>query len=283
MKSVPFQSIQTLAKTALFLLVQCLFLSSCEVQPPEPGTDPPTESYAVTGTVVDTKGAPMAGVKVRADNSALYGSTEVTTDQQGRYKLPKLEIGSWKVYAWKEVNYKGKTYHLRLGMPAAADYDAVSPGKDGVVKNFRWQLSGQIPDRPRSERSGSGYFGGTLLFRNLGPDASTMAAGTVVTITLTPVAGATLFDGSAPTIIKKSFTIEAGEYNYWVHDIAQCEYRITAEAKLNGAGRQIQLSKSVSSGHAAAIEGFYFKPHLGSSGDYENGLLTTNDDPFFIY
>ncbi|WP_225000304.1 carboxypeptidase-like regulatory domain-containing protein [Cesiribacter sp. SM1] len=271
-------------KVVLLIASYCFILFSCleeeETPAPDAGTEVP---YAVTGTVVDTKGNPMAGVKVRADNDALYGSAEVTTDANGKYTLPKLEIGGWKIYAWKEVSYKGKTYHLRMGMPAAADYNAFSPGKEGAVKNFRWQLSGPIPDRPRSERSGSGYFGGTLLFTNLGPDAVQMPSGTVVTVTLTPVAGATLLDGSAPEVIKKSFTIEEGEYNYWIHDIAQCEYRITAESKFNGATKEVLLGTSAYSGHKPAIESFYFPPSLGSSGDYENGLLSSNDHPFFMH
>lgn len=274
---------QALLKNSMLLLFPCLLFFSCvEDNAPDPDPIGGAEPYTVTGVVVDTEGNPMAGVKVRADNDALYGSAEVITDNEGRYTLPRLEIGGWKVYAWKEIEYKGKTYHLRLGMPAAADYNAFSPSEEGAVKNFVWRLSGPIPDRPRDERSGSGYFGGTLLFRNLGVDASSLAAGTDITVTLTPVAGARLFDGSSPAVIQRTFTIEEGEYNYWVKDIPQSEYRITAEGRLNGATRQLQLSKSAYSGHAAAIENFYFQPDLGSGGDYENGLLTTNDDPFFL-
>lgn len=272
------------AKFLLLLAFLCLIFSSCfEKEETNPDTKNSAAPYSVTGTVVDTKGNPMAGVKVRADNDALYGSAEVTTDANGRYTLPKLEIGGWKIYAWKEVSYKGKTYHLRMGMPAAVDYEIFSPPKEGVVKNFKWQLSGPIPDRPRSERSGSGYFGGTLIFTNLGPDFATILPGTAITITLTPVSGATLFDGSTPQVISKSFTIESGEFNYWIYDIPQCEYRITAESKLNGTTKKVLLSTESNSGHAEAIEGFYFKPSIVSGGDYENGMLSSNDNPFFFY
>jgi hypothetical protein len=237
----------------------------------------------VTGTVVDTHGKPMAGVKVRADNDALYGSAEVTTDAKGRYKLPKLEVGGWKIYAWKEVTYKGKTYHLRMGMPKTTDYDAFSPGKEGAEKNFKWQLSGIIPDRPRSEQSSSGYFGGSLRFTNMDADLNSLPAGTEVSVTLTPVAGAKLFDDSTPKTIQKSFTIEAGYgYNYWVKDIPQCEYRITAESTKDGVKKPISLSTNIQTGFGPAIENFYFKPGLGSSGDYENGLLGPEDTPFYM-
>ena len=277
-------NIKSIFKLPLLLAFLCLITTSCiEDEDIVPDSESPAVPYSVTGTVVDTKGNPMSGVKVRADNDALYGSAEVITDANGRYTLPKLEIGGWKIYAWKEVTYKGKTYHLRMGMPAVSDYDAFSPSKEGAVKNFKWQLSGPIPDRPRSDRSGSGYFGGTLIFRNLGPEAISISPGTEITITLTPVSGANLFDGSTPQVISKSFTIEAGEYNYWIHDIPQCEYRITAEGKSNGTAKPVLLSTEAFSGHAEAIESFYFKPSIISGGDYENGLLSSNDNPFFIY
>ncbi len=277
-----------LLNSSRLLLAGCLMLVACTEKDPTPDApDAPqgekTTPYAVTGRVVDTQGKPMQGVKVRADNDALYGSAEVTTDANGRYTLPKLEIGGWKIYAWKEITYKDKIYHLRLGMPNASDYDAFSPGKEGAVKNFQWQLSGNIPDRPRSEKSASGYFGGSLRFTNMDSEGRSMPAGTQVTVSLTPVAGATLFDGSAPKTIQKSFTIEGGnEYNYWVKDIPQCEYRITAETNKNGVKKAIYLSTTFYSGHAPAIENFYFKPAGSSSGTYENGLRGPEDSPFYM-
>lgn len=276
----------TISKNTLILLPAFLILLfSCtdeEVIPQEgtPGTSAP---YTVTGTIIDTKGNPVAGAKVRADNDALYGSAEVTTDANGKYTLPKLEIGGWKIYAWKEVSYKGKIYHLRMGMPNDSDYNAFSPGEKGAIKNFQWQLSGIIPDRPRSNKSPSGYFGGSLSFINMDPDANSIPKNTDITITLTPIAGAALFDGSTPQTIQKSFTIEGGnEFNYWIHDIPQCEYRITAESNLNGIKKIVLLSDNFYEGHSPAIESFYFKPDILSSGSYENGLLTPADNPFYM-
>jgi protocatechuate 3,4-dioxygenase beta subunit len=52
--------------------------------PLTPGPGEEGQPYIVTGTVLDTQGRPMAGVKVRADNDALYGSAEVTTDASGK-------------------------------------------------------------------------------------------------------------------------------------------------------------------------------------------------------
>ena len=225
----------------------------------------------------------MAGVKVRADNDALYGSAEVTTDAQGNYTLPRLEIGGWKIYAWKEINYKGHTYHLRLGMPNAADYDAFSPGESGAVKDFKWQLSGPIPDRPRNDRMSSGYFGGVLRFTNMDANFNSLPAGTVVTITLTPVAGATLFDGSTPQTISRSFPLVAPpEYNYWIHDIPQAEYNITAESNYEGVVQPVYLSENIGEGFRTTISNFYFKPASLSVGTYESGLQGPEDTPFYM-
>ena len=115
-------------------------------------------------------------------------------------------------------------------------------------------------------------------------DGNSMPVGTKVTITLTPEAGAILFDGSAPETIEKSFTIdEQYQYNYWIHDIPQCVYQITAETNLSGVDKVIQLSKDFSEGYGPAIENFFFKPEGGGSGSYENGLETPSDNPFYMH
>jgi hypothetical protein len=272
-----------LLKLAL-LASNVVLLGACHTQDPEPvtGNGQAGEADTVTGIVVDTNDRPIAGAKVRADNDILYGgSAEVITDTDGRYKLPKLAIGGWKVYAWKDVTYKGQVYHLRMGMDKAQDYNSFSPGQGGAVKNFKWQLAGTIPDRPQQEQSSSGYFGGALRFTNMDSDANSMPRGTEVTITLTPVAGATRFDGSAPQTIRKSFTIEGGnKYNYWLHDIPQSEYRITAESNYNGARRVIELSDNIYRNYAPTIDGFYFKP---ASRSYESGLQGPEDTPFYMH
>ncbi|WP_345226029.1 carboxypeptidase-like regulatory domain-containing protein [Hymenobacter koreensis] len=260
-------------------------LTACDTETPSPtGTTDPAgpkpEPHTVTGIVVDTNGQPMAGVKVRADNSTLYGSAEVTTGADGRYTLPRLEIGGWKVYAWKEVSYKGHVYQLRMGMNTVADYNAFSPGESGAVKNFKWLLSGTIPDRPQQAHSSSGYFGGALRFANMDQNFAFIPRGTEVTITFTPVAGAKHFDGSAAQVIRKTFTIgESSQINYWLPDIPQAEYRITAESSLNGVRRTVLLTESLSRGFAPAIENFYFLP---ASRSYESGLLGPENTPFFM-
>lgn len=246
-------------------------LFSCKHPTGDPAPSPTGQPNTVTGVALDTKGQPLPGVRVRAENDVTHSWAEVRTDATGHYTFPKLEFGGWKLYAWKETFYKGQTYALRLGMPNAADYDAFAPGSQGAVRDFQWQLAGRILDRTPSGQASSGYFGGTLRFVNFDSNFNALPAGTEVAVTLTPVAGATLLDGSAPSVLQKSFTVvnsSPAQYNYWLQDIPQCEYRITATSRYHGATRALELSPDLSA-YQAAIGSTYFKP-AGAS--YESGL-----------
>ncbi|SDM75647.1 Carboxypeptidase regulatory-like domain-containing protein [Catalinimonas alkaloidigena] len=262
------------------LLFAALCLAACQQNDdPTPDPTPQPEPYTVSGTVVDTQGNPMAGIKVRADDEALYGSLSVTTDANGHYQMPRMTLGGWKIYAWKEVRFNGKTYHLRLGMPHEQDYDAFSPGQAGEVRDFVWKLSGIIPDRTRSDDSPAGYFGGTIFFSNFTSDWEPLPAGAQVTVTFTPETGATLFDGSAPQPLQKSFTIEREETFYYLHDIPQSIYRISATCTHNGVTKNLQLTDTFDENWGPALEHFYFRSADGIS--YENGMQSRSM-PYFM-
>jgi hypothetical protein len=79
-----------------------------------------------------------------------------------------------------------------------ADYSDFAPEDKTVVKDFVWKLDGRIPDRSASADYGMGYFGASLYFVNLN-NGLKMPAGTKVTVTLTPEAGATYLDGTPAT------------------------------------------------------------------------------------
>ncbi len=276
-------------RPALRLAIGSLVLASCtKTTDPTPTTPSPTpgsgQADTVTGVVLDTQGQPVVGARVRADNNVVNGSIEARTDATGHYTLPGLVLGGWNIYAWKEATYKGKTYTLRMGMPTADDYNPFAPGSQGTVKNFQWQLTGEIPDRTRADNSGAGYFGGTIRFVTLDSDFNALPDGTTVTVTLTPVAGATLFDGRAPQVIKKQFVTEdasPAKYNYFLHDIPQCEYRITAENSYNGVTKPLALSADTSQPYTAALASYYFRPD-GSNGSYESGLASPADYPVYL-
>ena len=267
--------------TALFTFASCI-----ETEPPVPGTDPVAGANTVSGKAVDTKGNPMAGVKVRAENPAGYNIfVDGTTKADGTYSLTLPSVGSWKIYAWKEVNYKDKVFHLRMGMPQDADYDFFTPGNTGVVKNFVWKLSGRIPDRGASLENGWGYFGGSLRFVNFNSVVAAMANGTKVTVTLTPTTGATYLDGTPATAagtVKKSFTItNAPGQNYYIGDIPVTEYRMSIESELSGVKKQVYVGGNDYKNLYEWLE-FDFNPASGSSGSYENGISTPVEFPYYL-
>src|SRR5438876_296415 len=56
-------------------------------------------SGSLLGTVVDSSGASIPGVSVRASNLATNLKREATTDQAGNYSIPYLPAGNYQVTA----------------------------------------------------------------------------------------------------------------------------------------------------------------------------------------
>lgn len=243
-----------------------------------PGTPPPTtppanppppaggvEAGTVMGKVVDTQGRPMAGAKVRIENDFHY--YDVTTNAEGVYKSPTLTIGGFKAVAWARITYKGQTYTLRMGMARETDYDFFDP-ENGAVRDFKWQISGRIPDR--EDDGGTGYFGGTLRFSN-GTGSiydERMQEGDQVHVTLNPTGP--LIDGSTGRQIKRTFTITYGNESYNLTDIPAGEYEVSAVRVVPGAGQERLMVGSFSKQSETAT--FAFQPGTYGTGTYESGL-----------
>ncbi len=238
----------------------------------------------VHGTVVDASGKPVPGARIRAENPTGDNiHINATSGADGKYSVQLTSIGGWKIYAWKEVEFEGNTYQVRLGMQNDADYDAFTPSSKALTRNFVWKLSGRIPDRIVSKENGTGYFGGTVKFINYNSLIDIMPPGTEVTIKFTPVDDAKYLDGTsaAGKILTKSFTIkDAVGQAYYVNDIPATKYVITATSKLNG----VNLNVYIGGGNPDEFfEGFEytFQPE-GGSGSYESGLGSPNEYSFYI-
>lgn len=246
----------------------CLCLGGCEDDSDtDTGTDTEAQAGKVTGVVQDTQGKPIAGAKVRIENDFAY--YDVTTDANGRYLSPTLPLGGFKAIAWAHVNYQGKSYKLRMGMPNPTDYDFFS-SEQGAVRNFKWQLSGRIPDR---EADGStGYYGGALEFLN-GTGSiydARMTAGDTVNLTLVPTGP--LIDGSTGQTQQRSFTIRSGNDTYFASDIPGGVYQVTAERVTpGGQHEQLLVGPFNQQGASATVS---FEPD--SLYTYESGLGTTS-------
>lgn len=261
------------------------FLFSCtgeEVLPNPDGAD--GKAYAISGVVRDASGKPVKGARIRVENP--NGNNihyTATSDEAGKYSIGVSAIGGYKIYAWKEAEYENHTYQVRLGMEKESDYDAFSVPPGGVTKNFTWKLDGRIPDRVVSKENGSGYFGGTIKFINYNALTDEMPAGMEVTIRLTPVPNAKFLDGTsaAGKIVEKRFTIRDGVGQaYYVNDIPATKYRITASGMLNGVAKSVDIGSENPEDFTISAE-YYFKPE-GGSGSYENGLISPNENYFYL-
>ena len=277
-----------LLTVAVLLLSSCIKPALSETGEPGKGPTPPPsgKGKTVTGVVLDTKGNPVAGANVRAENDVINGWVEGITDQSGRYTLSGIEWGGWKIYAWKDVQFDNQTYHLRIGMPAAEDYNPFAGDlSKPVVKNFQWQMSGIIPDRTRNKLNPSGYYGGSINFKTLDIDFNALPDGTEVTVTCTPLAGATLFDGNAAQTVVKKFTAHdtrPARYLYLIQDVPQSHYNISANCKINGQTKRIMMGWKIDQATHATIDNFSFQPTGSSHGSYESGIETQIDRPIFM-
>jgi len=242
------------------------------------GQNAPNTLY---GTVTDAQGNPLAGVKVRAVNpTGANIFVEGFTNQQGKYSIQITSIGGWNIYAWKTVEYKGQNFYVRLANKDE-DYNPFSTNGGSLKKDFVWKLTGNIPDRTVSPANGMGYFGATMRFVNDNANATAMTAGTKVTVTLKPVAGAKYLDGTNATQqIVRSFNITANTTNYYLTDLPGSEYRVTVTAEKNGVTKEVWLGPN-SYSQAVQWAEFYFDSS-DTPGTLEGCYLTPSEFPWYM-
>ncbi|MFZ7095981.1 carboxypeptidase-like regulatory domain-containing protein [Luteimonas dalianensis] len=140
-----------MAKASMTMLATVLLplLSACDGSGAA-ATARPESGYA-TGTVVDTRGNPIAGAKILLDNTVFYASyINGSTAEDGSYRL-KVQPGAWRAYATIRKDYNGRTYSLDLHPDSIDSFD-----DSGAVRNFTWKLEGRKPD------SEWGYYGGLV-------------------------------------------------------------------------------------------------------------------------
>ncbi len=121
-------------------------------QPGQPGPG------TITGVALDTRGRPIANALVWIRPALHTGLVTARTGADGRYTARGLLTSPpipYHALAWTEFEYRNRTYCARLASPAPGDYDAFIP-TEGVVRDFRWQLSGRIPGGSAIDPS---YFG----------------------------------------------------------------------------------------------------------------------------
>jgi hypothetical protein len=155
-------------------------------------TSTPTPSVGtISGTALDTKGQPLANVLVWVEPALTTGLLKARTDGAGRYSVTGLAQLPYYALAWTEVSYRGKSYCLRLASARSGDYDSFVPSS-AVTRDFRWQLTGPIPDVDDQ------YFGGEVRLQG---DGSAPASDSVE-VRFTPTGP--LIDGSAGRTITRT-------------------------------------------------------------------------------
>jgi hypothetical protein len=86
--------------------------------------DAQTQNAAISGTVTDATGAVLAGAAVQARNMGTGISQSSMSDEQGRFRMPDLQIGEYEVQAsrsgFQTVVHKGIT--LNVGSQLVVDF-----------------------------------------------------------------------------------------------------------------------------------------------------------------
>lgn len=236
---------KNIAAPALLAALILATLSACDTAP---GDTSRSESGYATGTVVDTRGNPIAGAKILLDNTVFYASyINGSTADDGTYRL-KVQPGAWRAYASFQKEYNGRTYSLELHPDSIDSFD-----DNGAVRNFTWKLEGRKPDNDW------GYYGGLVkVFNETG-----FYEMQDVEITLAP--DGPLIDGSAGSTL-----VLRPSDNYWrqlayLEDIPIGRYTVTA-ALLDGDTRQpLKLRDWDAKGDPAAELQLDFTPDTSGS------------------
>jgi virginiamycin B lyase len=97
-----------------------------------------TGAPGLSGTVKSSEGKPLEGVGVSARNASETFTTTVYTDQNGRYALPPISSGQYKVWA-QAVGFDLATTEVAIAVPGVTkQVDLTLP----VLADFHKQLSG---------------------------------------------------------------------------------------------------------------------------------------------
>lgn len=113
----------------------------------------------LTGIAKKKDGTALNNVKIIIDNSIFFNSNITThTNSEGNYSIT-VPTGSWYAFAQHQVTYNGKQYTIYLNPNNDDGF-----GREGGVRNFTWELTGEMPSPL------AGTFGGLVSFDNFPGD-----------------------------------------------------------------------------------------------------------------
>lgn len=218
---------------------------------PSPGT--------VTGTAVDTQGKPIANAKVVLEPSLHKDNVTTTTGADGTYRFEGLPSIPYTAQAWTRVTFNGQQFCLRLGMPEATQYNDFNPS-NGAVRNFRWQLTGPIPDY-------EGKFFGATVHMNYQGDFT----GTTMELTFTPT-GPQL-DGSAASTFKRP--VQTNTFD--LTDVPVANYTVTGTITKGSEQKPLHIGLNPSDTYDGQSESaaLTFQPGDNPCVSLANGVATS--------
>jgi hypothetical protein len=196
----------------------------------------PTEGM-VTGVALDARGRPIANAKVGVKMVFNPNVVWTRTGADGRYTVRGLAAGlSHQAWAWHEVEYGSRSYCVRLAMPNVGDYGAFVPGA-GAVRDFRWQLTGRIPD------AGNNHFGATVSLA-LGSEhffEPVLEDGDDVEVRLTPEGP--LVDGSEGSVVTRTVRFSNSGWDSRLLDIPHGIYTAQATRVRGGVRTALRVGR----------------------------------------
>lgn len=205
---------------------------------PDAGNTPPGNTPApntVAGEILDPKGAPLPGAVVWI--YASFGDTsnapvKATTNAQGRYQSIELNsVSPFEAQAYKEVQYNGRRYCVRLAGQTGTEYDPFNT-RDGVTLNWRWVMTGP-------SNNAQDVWGGSLKFEF---DNRAVPFGGDKPIDVELVPDGPLLDGSqGQTVTKRTTVFSSQNYQGMVRDVPVGRYRLRAYLVENGGRTPLRL------------------------------------------
>lgn len=226
---------------------------------------PKLRPFTVSGIVLDTKGKPLKGARVRLRADFVVGRAEVTSGADGRYTISDLIKATYRAEAYYDAPYAGTKVCLLLAMPKPTDYNSF-PVSQGAERNFRWQLTGKVGNT-------DSYFGATILIGwsdILTPDNSR-----AVEFTLTPTGP--LLDGSKASVIVKEAPLAYPASDDGLYDLPLGTYKLKAVLiRKDGSRTPLNLARSGSETYQPEIE-LVWRPQSHCVLGTESGV-----EPFFV-
>jgi len=213
----------------------------------------------VSGSVLDAQGKPIEGARLWIKPALTTGLVQARTGPDGRYKAEGLLNIPYNTFSWYKMTYRDKTLCMRVAPVALNQYDSFVP-KDGVTRNFKLRISGQIDDRSDT------YYGGQIrVFVQEIPRDSTIA------VTFEPLGP--LADGSTGKTIVRT------PKDMMIEDIPVGAYRVTAQVQEpSGRKRVARLSRKSFTTDVASEAIVEWESKDSCVGSFGSGL-----DRLFLY